>query len=87
MAKIIICDICNTDKNVITKHFTVGSEVDAAGSLDDIQWSCDICLNCYIKQLESAIDPYYHRSFEDKAKFNKYLTKRIESKIKGRIVK
>ena len=56
MARIDICDICNSREDITTKRFVIGSQIDAAGgpSEDDFE-SFDLCAKCELELLREFV--------------------------------
>ena len=54
----LLCDWCRSRVGTRTINVFIDRRVDAAGSLDGIQDSVDLCANCMAAELEHAYGRY-----------------------------
>lgn len=53
--QITVCDVCRTEENVETLTLTVGREMDAAGSMDNVHRTFDLCASHRLEFLSECI--------------------------------
>jgi hypothetical protein len=50
-----VCNICGTDKNVITTIFAYNKKINSTGSVDDEYKNFDLCYKCYSHILKLTV--------------------------------
>lgn len=76
--QITICDICGTDKNVRKVWLPYDRQATEAGSCEDVGETYDLCCECYLKALKSAIKKEIKARKLDEYSFNASLIEIIE---------
>jgi len=76
MATIEICDICGSRDGVKRQWFCDGRESDAAGSMEDVGETFDLCSEHQCQVLEATI-----LYLKDKYKFSKYEVGQISTGV------
>ena len=85
MATIKVCDVCGKPAD-ITKHLTIGREMDAAGSMADVHESFDLCwkhlalISWEAFRLWDSDDQEYHpeRTFVELAKMKQAQARSVK---------
>lgn len=49
------CDLCGSTKDAKTVWFTLGREMDGAGSMDDVMQGFDLCGPCGIASFQQVL--------------------------------
>ena len=76
-----VCDVCRTEKDVITTSITYDRKLDAAGSLDDEYMSYDICYKCYSNVLKTALYEMGYDCCRSPYEIGEYIIDNIKDKI------
>ena len=80
--QITICDICGTSKNVRKVWLPYDRQATPAGSCEDVGRTYDLCCECYLKALKSAIKKEIKARKLDEFSFNANLIDVIEERKK-----
>jgi len=56
MATILVCDVCDTRKDVVRHSWPIDRKMDAAGSMENISVAVDLCLKCENRLLKKVIE-------------------------------
>jgi len=79
--QITICDICGTRKDVQKVWFPYDRKMDAAGSMENVGETFDLCCKCYLKVLKSVILKEAEIGRINEWTFNKELIEDIRNRI------
>jgi len=71
--QITVCDVCGTQKDVQRVSFSYDRRADAAGSVEDVYETFDLCCKCYLKALKAAVKEEIRRKHLNEYLFNKNL--------------
>ena len=70
--QIKICDICG-ERTDNTVSYVYDRRMDAAGSMEDVCFTRDLCFRCELKMIKIAINKYLGSSKTARYEFNKIL--------------
>ena len=56
MATILVCDVCDTRKDVKRHSWSIDRKMDAAGSMENISVAVDLCLKCENRLLKKVVE-------------------------------
>jgi len=79
--RITVCDVCQTKEGVEKVWLPYDRKMDAAGSMEDVGETFDLCCKCYLRVLRFRVLQEARTGRIDKWAFNKKLIEDIKGKI------
>ena len=87
MATIKVCDVCNSDEHVKTSFYATDRVSDAAGSMEDVGKTHDLCSRCELSILRLLVKQISLRMLDPEPnlyKINEWIVSEIKRRISNR---
>ena len=72
------CDICNCSEDVSVISYCYDRQMDAAGSMEDVCETYDLCKCCELRILKSSLNVYIKNNQKERFKLNNIIIRKVK---------